>query len=84
MQDLGEKMETMTLSASNVITKLSRRPCFKDTLKGIMKEVTTPLNEDGNDDYCEYFRSRKEMDTEKYSVTNVITNIDQQLCFKGT
>ena len=49
-----------------------------------MKEVTTPLNEDGNDDYCEYFRSRKEMDTEKYSVTNVITNIDQQLCFKGT
>ena len=49
-----------------------------------MKEVTTPLNEDGNDDYCEYFRSRKEMDTEKYSVTNVITNIDQRLCFKGT
>ena len=39
-----------------------------------MKEVTTPLNEDGNDDYCEYFRSRKEMDTEKYSVTNAQWN----------
>ena len=25
-----------------------------------MKEVTTPLNEEGNDDYCEYFRSRRE------------------------
>ena len=26
----------------------------------------------------------EKMDTEKYSVTNVITNKDQRLCFKGT
>ena len=25
-----------------------------------MKEVTTHLNEEGNDDYCEYFRRRRE------------------------